>query len=81
MTWWNLLVILSYLFIIVGSVGMMIFMAKYPFGSGMTDLEHTRRPILGLNGKQFWLLSWFLIIAGTAIQLMDYVCTSVVATA
>ena len=79
MTWWNFVVVASYLSIIVGSAGMIILVMKYPFSTRIQDLEFADKPILGLNGKQLWIWSWSLIMAGMAVQFLDYIVTSVIA--
>lgn len=63
---------LSYIFIITGSIGMMVFATKFPFSTKMKDLKYASERFLGLNGYGVWMVSWFLIILGTTIQLIVY---------
>ena len=69
----QILMCLSYFFIICGSIGMVIIVTKFPFSSNLGDLSLTKDRFLGLNGKQVWILSWILIIAGTVFQLLLYI--------
>ena len=62
----------SYISIICGSVGMMVFVTKFPFSTCIQDLSDTEERVFGLNGHQVWRLSWSLIILGTIIQLINY---------
>ncbi len=66
------LVSLSYILVILCSVGMILFAAKYPFSTRVEDPAHAKEEIAGLNGFQLWVASWSSIIAGTAIQLIHY---------
>lgn len=68
----KVIVTLSYIFIILGSIGMMLFISKFPFSTSVKDLELVNYRFWRLNGYQFWILSWLLIILGTFIQLIDY---------
>jgi hypothetical protein len=49
---WIVIVILSYLMIIPGSLGMMIFATKFSFSSRINDLELTQERFIRLNGYQ-----------------------------
>jgi len=62
----------SYISIICGSVGMMVFVTKFPFSTSIQDLRYVRERVFGLNGYQVWRFSWLLIILGTIIQLINY---------
>lgn len=62
----------SYLLIIAGSTGMMIFATRFPFSSKISDLHLSSERFLGLNGYIVWMLSWVLIIMGTVLQMIDY---------
>jgi hypothetical protein len=73
MTWWNLVVVASYLSIIAGSVGMMVYATKFPFSTRPDDFVFDSTTFLGLKGDAVWVWSWRLIIAGAAFQLLDYV--------
>jgi hypothetical protein len=61
---------LSYIFIILGSLGMIIFANKFSFSTRIKDLKLTNEKFLGLNGYKIWIGSWSLIIFGTIIQLV-----------
>ena len=74
---WTLAVVLSYLFIILGSVGMMVYVTKFPFSTSPDDASVDSTTFLGMKGNAVWVWSWRSIIAGTAIQLVDYVAASV----
>lgn len=63
---------LSYAFMILGSLGMIIFATKFPFSTRIKDLKNSEVKFLWLNGYQVWMFSWIAIIAGTAIQLICY---------
>jgi hypothetical protein len=63
---------ISYLLIILGSVGMMFFATKFTFSTRIRDLEYTNERLIGLNGFQVWKYSWILIIIGTVIQMINY---------
>jgi hypothetical protein len=76
-TWWNLVVVASYLSIIAGSVGMMVFATKFRFSTRLEDLDLDSTTVLGLKGDAVWSWSWRLIIAGTVIQLLDYATAAV----
>lgn len=65
-------VAISYILIICGSIGMMVFATRFSFSSRIKDLELMPERFLGLNGYRVWWWSWLLIILGTAIQLLDF---------
>ena len=65
--------IVSYLLIILGSFGMILFAIKFSVSTNIRDLEYIHEKVFFLNGFQLWATSWSLIIAGTAIQLVDYI--------
>ena len=61
----------GYLFIIVGSIGMICFATKFPLSTRIKDLESSPERLLRyLNGYQVWVWSWILILAGSLIQLI-----------
>jgi hypothetical protein len=61
---------ISYLSIIFGSIGMILFATRFPLSSSIKDLELAEERILGLNGYQVWKWSWVLILSGATIQLI-----------
>ena len=61
----------SYLFIIWGSFGMIVFATKFTFSTGFKLMKYTKEKYLGLNGYQVWRDSWILIIVGTALQVLN----------
>jgi hypothetical protein len=60
----------SYLLIVLGSIGMILFITKFPVSTRIKDLELTPTRIFSLNGYQVWKLSWLLIILGSLFQLL-----------
>ena len=71
---WPVVVGFSYVSIIAGSIGMMVFATKFPLSGRIQDLRLLAdTTFLGMTGDIVWFLSWLLIIAGTLIQLLDYV--------
>ena len=70
---WKVAIAASYLFIIGGTVGLIILATKFPFASFFWELRHAKERYLGLNGYTVWILSWSLIVAGTGIQFLDYI--------
>jgi hypothetical protein len=63
---------ISYLLIILGSLGMMFFATKFPFCTRIRDLEGESERLIGLNGFQVWKYSWIAIIIGTIMQLINF---------
>jgi len=64
----------SYILIITGSLGMMVFATKFSFSTRIKDLELTEEErYLTLNGFQVWKYSWISIIVGTVIQLIYFI--------
>ena len=61
---------ISYLLIILGSCGMVVFATKFSLASSPWQLKLTKERFLGLNGYQVWIVSWFSIILGTSLQLI-----------
>ena len=68
----KIIVSLSYVLIMLGSVGMILFATKFPFSTRIQDLTLSERRLFGLNGFHFWIVSWGSIIMGTLIQLIHY---------
>lgn len=62
----------SYLLIIAGSTGMIIFATGFPLSSKIGDLCLSSERFLELHGYGVWMLSWVLIITGTVLQMIDY---------
>ncbi len=60
----------SYLLVIAGSVGMVLFATKFPFSTTIKDLELAPERLCGFNGHQVWKYSWGAIILGTVGQLL-----------
>jgi hypothetical protein len=54
---------------LLGSVGMMCFPKKFGFATNVEDYQVAQDKWLGLNGYQFWTLSWGLVILGTILTL------------
>ena len=69
---WITVVAASYVFIILGAVGMIAFAMRFPFSTSLKDLIHADEKFLFMNGYTIWLLAWTLIIIGTAIQFVHY---------
>ena len=59
----------GYLFILLGSIGMILFIIKFPVSTRIKDHELTPERLFSLNGYQLWRLSWLLIIFGTISHL------------
>ena len=58
----------SYLFIILGSCGMIIFATKFPFSSCIRDLSSASERFMGLNGYQLWkYYTWYGATKGTVL--------------
>lgn len=68
----KIIISLSYILIVIGSVGMILFSTKFPCSTRIKDLSSTNHRLLGLDGFQVWIGSWFCIILGTLIQLINY---------
>lgn len=73
---WQLIIKLifsfSYILIVFGSLGMILFSSEFSFSAKTEDLEFTSERAFGLNGYQVWKCSWWLIITGTALQYIRY---------
>lgn len=62
--------ITSYMLIILGSIGLILFATKFSFSTRTADLKYANERLLSLNGYQVWKYSWAIIIAGNIIQLV-----------
>ena len=60
----------GFVFIMVGLLGQISFVRKFPSSTNIKDLELTPNRLLGLNGLQVWKLSWIFILGGSIIQLI-----------
>ena len=61
---------ISYLLVILASIGMLLFATKFPFSTNIRDLELAQERVLGLNGYQVWKYSWAAIVVSTVGQLI-----------
>ena len=67
----EILISLGYVFIIIGSIGMILFVVKFPLSTNLKDLKLAPERLLRyLNGYQVWLGSWISILVGSAIQIL-----------
>lgn len=63
----------GYLFIVVGSIGMICLAGKFPLFKRTKDLESASERLLRyLNGHQVWVWSWVLILVGSLIQCIIF---------
>ena len=69
---WKVIVSLSFISIILGAIGMMIFATRFTFSTRIKDLQLVEEKIFGLDGYQVWTISWIFIICGTFIQLIHF---------
>lgn len=69
---WKVIVSLSFISIMLGAIGMIIFATRFTFSTRIKDLQLAEENIFGLNGYQIWTISWILIICGTFIQLIHF---------
>ena len=60
----------SYSFVLIGSVGMVLFSTRFPFAMNNWELELAKERLCGLNGHQVWRYSWVAIIMGTVGQIV-----------
>lgn len=58
-------------FVVIGSIGMLIFASKFPFTTAIWELKNAKERFLFLNGYYLWNISWGFIIAGSIIQLFE----------
>ncbi len=65
----------SYLLVIVGSSGMVVFAIRFPLASSIWELKHAKERFLRLNGYQVWVFSWFAILFGTVGQIIATWCS------
>jgi hypothetical protein len=62
---------ISYLLVILGSIGMIIFIKEFPLASNPEELKlWNKGKLMGLNGYQVWKYSWVAILFGTVGQLI-----------
>jgi hypothetical protein len=66
----KLLWTVSYLLVIAGSVGMVLFATKFPLSAALWELAYAKQRLIGLNGQQVWRCSWIAILAGSVGQLV-----------
>ena len=64
----------SYLLVLVGSIGMIIFARKFSFASSLWEQRYTKERLFGLNGYQVWTSSWVAILLGTVGQAIATWC-------
>ena len=67
---WKLLVSAGYVFVVLGSLSLIVFATKFGFATNLDDYEVSPTRYLRMNGKQVWWLSWILIVLGTSLQLV-----------
>lgn len=60
---------LGFLFIVLGSLGMIGFATKFPFSTRIKDLKRHPARWLGLNGYHVWKWSWIFILLGSLIHV------------
>jgi hypothetical protein len=66
------LMVISYLCIILGSIGMVIYFIDFPFSTSLADAMSVKGYHIPIKSFFWWLGSWLLIIIGTTIQLLHY---------
>ena len=54
---------------IMGSVGLMAFLKIFGFATQMDDYRSMDK-FMGINGYQWWYLSWVLIILAGVLQVL-----------
>jgi hypothetical protein len=62
----------SYVLVMLGSLGMMVYATKYGFATNSDEYRLSRKKFMGLNGAQMWRVSWVLILLGTFGQLIAF---------
>lgn len=62
----------GYVFVVLGSVGMIVFATKFGFSTHLGGYRNLENRYLGMDGACVWWVSWCLIIAGTVLQLIGY---------
>jgi hypothetical protein len=68
----SIILTFSYLLIVAGSIGMVLFATKFPFSTSIRELVFASERLFGFNGHQVWKYSWAAIILGTVGQLVAY---------
>jgi len=66
------LMVISYLCIILGSVGMVIYFVDFPFPTDIASAKSCKGKKINITCFSWWLGSWLLIIFGTIVQLFHY---------
>jgi hypothetical protein len=66
------LMVISYLCIILGSIGMVIYFVDFPFSTSLADAMSVKGYHIPIKSLFWWFGSWLLIIVGTTIQLFHY---------
>jgi hypothetical protein len=69
----KIIMALSYVCIIIGSIGLMKFAEFFPFTMYLWEQEYTGKKKFGLNGYEWWRYSWWFIIIGTTLQLIIFI--------
>ena len=59
---------LGYLFVLLGSLGMIAFSLRFSFSTNLDDLKYDSTTFFRLTGKRLWVVSWVLIGVGTFLQ-------------
>ncbi len=52
---WKVIVSLSFISMILGAIGMIIFATRFPFSTRIKDLQLAEERIFGLDGYQLWM--------------------------
>lgn len=66
----------SYLLVIAGSFGMIIFPIRFPFATSIRELKYAKERFFQLNGYQVWIVSWISILLGSVGQIIATWCQS-----
>ena len=62
---------ISVSFQLLGSIGMFLFPLKFSFAADLDAHQVSEERFMGLNGYQFWCLSWGWLILGILAQLFE----------
>jgi hypothetical protein len=62
---------ISIVFQLLGCTGMLLFPMKFSFATDLDAHQVSGERFVGLNGYQFWCLSWGWLILGTLAQLFE----------
>ena len=60
----------AFVFILIGLLGQIGFVRKFPSSTNIKDLQLSPERLLRLNGYQVWKWSWILILVGSIVQLI-----------